>query len=58
VTSINYDFVPTRPALGRAEFAVYAMTALLIAAAAALVLIGAEAWSGSLPDLELLVLLH
>jgi hypothetical protein len=34
------------------------MTALLIAAAAALVLIGAEAWSGSLPDLELLVLLH
>jgi hypothetical protein len=58
MTSFNFDFSPTRPVLGSGEFLLRAMTALLITAAAALVLIGAEAWSGSLPDLALLVLLH
>jgi hypothetical protein len=58
MTSFNFDLSPTRPVLGRGQFALRTVTALLMTAAAALVLIGTEAWSGSLPDLDLLALLH
>jgi hypothetical protein len=37
---------------GKMEFLLRAATALLLTGAAALVLICAEAWRGSLPDLE------
>ena len=47
----------TDPSPARGELALRVMTALLMATAAALVLIGAEAWCGALVDPSLIQLL-
>jgi hypothetical protein len=58
MTSFDVDLSLTRPVLRRGELALRIVTALLMTAAAALVLIGTEAWSGALPYLDPLAPLY
>lgn len=56
----NHDLVscpPHQPDPARGELALRVMTALLMASAAALVLIGAEAWCGALVEPSLIQLI-